>query len=163
MLSESGFRAGNNDLEVLGLLSHDERFELVRGANSTVQAGYTWDSANSTVRDTLGVLTPDAKGITGEIDYISRGKDSLEIFGWGFDTAQSRGLEVVLIFDGGRLVWQGETHMLREETHAFDVVTQVGFNAVMPLTRIGRGVATDLRVFAVSDDRRVRELLLKQK
>jgi hypothetical protein len=52
--------------------------------------------------------------------------------------------------------------MLREETHSYGVVVEVGFNAVLPLGKLHDRHGDGLRVFAVSDNRRVRELLLKQ-
>ncbi len=53
--------------------------------------------------------------------------------------------------------------MLREETHSFGVVIEIGFNAVIPLGILEDRHGSGLRIFAVSDNRRVRELLLKQK
>ena len=114
------------------------------------------------MHDPQGALTPDSEGIEGLVDYFSRGEDSLEVFGWGIDTAQSRVLETVLIFEGDKLIWQGKTHMLREETHSFGVVIEIGFNAVIPLGILKDRNGSGLRIFAVSDNRRVRELLLKQ-
>ena len=163
MLPESGFRAGNNVVEVLGLIGNGEAFELVRGAASSDQSGYTWDTKVSAVHDSQGALIPDGEGIEGLVDYLSRGENSLEVFGWGIDTAQSRVLETVLIFEGDMLIWQGKTHMLREETHAFGVVIEIGFNAVIPLGILEDRHGSGLRIFAVSDNRRVRELLSKQK
>jgi len=163
MLPESGFRAGNNVVEVLGLINNDEGFELIRGVASSDQAGYTWDIGLSAVHDSQGALTTDGEGIEGLVDYLSRGEASLEVYGWGIDTAQSRALEMVLIFEGDRLIWQGKTHVLREETHSFGVVIEIGFNAVIPLGLLEDRDGSGLRIFAVSDNRRVRELLLKQK
>ena len=85
------------------------------------------------------------------------------MLGWGIDAAQSRALEAVLIFDGDKLVWQGTTHMIREEAHSFNVVIEIGFNAVIPLGRLNDRDGSSLRIFAVSDNRRFREVLLKQK
>ncbi len=161
MLPESGFRAGNNVVEVFGLIGNGESFDLVRGAASSDQAGYTWDSKATAVHDSQGALIPDGEGIEGLVDYLSRGEDSLEVFGWGIDTAQSQVLETVLIFEGENLIWQGKTHMLREETHSFGVVIEIGFNAVIPLGILEDRHGSGLRIFAVSDNRRVRELLLK--
>jgi hypothetical protein len=163
MLPEREFRAGNNVIEVLGLIGNDRGIELVRGTASSDQTGYVMDATNSTVRDFKGALIPDSEGIEGLVDYLSRGEDSLEVFGWGIDSAQSRALETVLIFEGDKLIWRGKTHMLREETHSFGVVIEIGFNAVIPPGILEDRHGGGLRIFAVSDDRRVRELLLKQK
>ncbi len=162
MLPESGFREGNNVVEVLGLLSNEEGIELVRGTASSDQRGYALDVTTSTLRDSVGTLIPDNEGIAGLVDYLSRGEDTLEVFGWGVDKEQGRVLETVLIFEGDRLIWQGKTHMLREETHLFGVVIEVGFNAVIPLDRLEDRHGGGLRIFAVSDNRRNRELFLKQ-
>ena len=162
MLPESGFRAGNNVVEVLGLIGNDEGFDLVRGVASNDRTVYTWDAEDSAMQDSQGGLITDSDGIEGLVDYFSRGEDSLEVFGWGIDTAQSRALETVLIFEGDKLIWQGNTHMLREETHSFGVVIEIGFNAVIPLGILKDRNGSDLRIFAVSDNRRVQELLLKQ-
>ena len=161
MLPESGFRTGNNDLQVLGLISNGTGFDLVRGADSSGQAGFTWDADDSAVLDSMGNLVPDSAGIEGQVDYFSLGEDSLEVVGWGIDSEQGRMLETVLVFEGGKLVWQGKTHMLREETHSFGVVIEVGFNAVIPLGLLKDRRGGGLRIFAVSDDRRVRELFKK--
>jgi len=161
MLPESGFRTGNNTLQVLGLISNETGFDLVRGADSSGQAGFTWDADDSAVHDSIGNLVPDSAGIEGQVDYFSLGEDSLEVVGWGIDSEQGRMLETVLVFEGGKLVWQGKTHMLREETHSFGVVIEVGFNAVIPLALLKDRQGGGLRIFAVSDDRRVRELFKK--
>jgi hypothetical protein len=161
MLPESVFRAGNNVVEVLGLVGNEEGLDLVRGVASDDRTFYTWDSEVSAMQDSQGTLIPDNEGIVGLVDYFSRGEDSLEVFGWGIDTAQSRALETVLIFEGEELIWQGKTHMLREETHSFGVVIEIGFNAVIPLGILKDRNGSGLRIFAVSDNRRVRELLLK--
>ena len=123
---------------------------------------YTWDPEVSAIHDTQGALVPDTEGIEGLVDYFSQGEDSLEVTGWGIDSAQSRALETVLIFEGDKLIWQGKTQMLREETHSFGVVIEVGFNAVIPLDLLEDRNGSGLRIFAVSDNRRTRELLLKQ-
>ena len=161
MLPESGFRTGNNALQVLGLISSETGFDLVRGAASSDQTNYTWDADDFAVRDSIGALIPDSEGIEGLVDYFSRGEDSLEVTGWGIDKAQGRVLETVLIFEGDKLVWQGTTHMLREETHSFGVVVEVGFNAVIPLGLLKDRRGGGLRIFAVGDNRRVRELFKK--
>jgi hypothetical protein len=129
----------------------------------TTQLGFTWDADASAVRDSQGVLMVDAEGIQGAITYFSRDIDALEVLGWGIDAAQSQALKAVLIFDGDQLIWQGKTPMLREETHSFGVVIAVGFSAVLPLDRLSQRDGSGLRIFAVTDDRRVRELLLKEK
>ena len=162
MLPESGFRAGNNVVEILGLISNDESFDLVRGAEANDRTVYRWDSEVSAMQDSRGVLIPDSEGIEGLVDYFSQGEDSLEVFGWGIDTAKSRALEAVLIFEAEELIWQGKTHMLREETHSYGVVIEIGFNAVIPLGVLKDRNGSGLRIFAVSDNRRIRELLLKQ-
>jgi hypothetical protein len=162
MLPESGFRAGNNVVEVLGLIGNDEGFDLVRGVASNDRALYTWDAEDSAMHDSQGALIPDSEGIEGLVDYFSRGEDALEVIGWGIDTGQSRALETVLIFEGDRLIWHGKTHMLREETHSFGVVIEIGFNAVIPLGILKDRNGSGLRIFAVSDNRRIRELLLKR-
>jgi len=163
MLPESNFLAGKNTIEVLGLIGNDEEFELVRGGTLTTHSGFTWDAGMSAVGDSQGVLMADSEGIQGTVDYISRGVDSFDVLGWGIDAAQSRALEAVLIFDGDKLVWQGTTHMIREEAHSFNVVIEIGFNAVIPLGRLNDRDGSSLRIFAVSDNRRFREVLLKQK
>ncbi len=163
MLPESNFRAGINVLEVLALLGTGEGFELVRGVASTGQSAYAWDADASIVRDQQGALIPDSEGIEGGLDYVSRGAASLEVFGWGIDAARSQVLEAVLIFEGDKLIWQGETHMLREETHAYGVVVEVGFNAVIPLDQVEDRSGKSLRIFAIGDKRRVREVLLNKK
>lgn len=162
MLPESGFRAGNNVVEVLGLISNDAGFDLVRGSASSEHAGYAWDTEDSAVHDSSGKLIPDSEGLEGMVDYFSRGEDSLEVTGWGIDSKQGRVLETVLIFEGEKLVWQGKTHMLREETHSFGVVIEVGFNAVIPLGLLEDRRGGSLRIFAISDNRRVRELFIKK-
>lgn len=162
MLPASKFTTGKNTIEVLGLISNENGPELVRGAVSSDQPGYSWDAEIAAVHDSQGVLIADSEGIAGGIDYISRGVDSVEVFGWGIDAAQSRSLDAVLIFDGNKLVWQGTTYMLREETHAFGVVIEVGFSAVIPLGRLVDRDADSLRIYAVSNDRRFREIPLEQ-
>jgi len=162
MLPESGFRNGKNTIEIFGLIDKGNGFELVRGADTNDRTQFGWDEVHDTPRDSAGLLIPDTQGIEGVIDYVSRGVDAVEVVGWAIDTAQSRVVEAVLIFDGSELIWQGNTHMLREETHAFNVVIEIGFNAVLPLGVMEGRNENGLRVFAVSDNRRVREILLKQ-
>ncbi|MCP4046601.1 MAG: sulfatase-like hydrolase/transferase [Gammaproteobacteria bacterium] len=162
MLPETGFRAGNNVIEVLGITDSGQETGLVRGANSPYQSEYTWDVGAANVFDNRGALTTDRDGIEGHIDYISRGTNSIEVSGWGIDAAQSRPLEAILIFDEDELVWQGKTHMLREETHQYGVVIEVGFLAVLPHARIKDRRGSSLRAYAVSDDRRVQEIQIKQ-
>ena len=102
-------------------------------------------------------LPVDPVGIDGHIDYISRSRQSMEVFGWAIDTAERRALDTILIFDGEQLVYAGETRMLRDETHQFGVIVNVGFHVVLPV----RGAVlagTRLRVFAVTKDGRSREI-----
>ena len=162
ILPESGFRAGDNAIEIMGVIGSDDNFELVRGLDSNDRPEYNWVAQTSSVSDVEGPLLPDSEGIEGVVDYISQGVDSLEVFGWGIDTAQGRVLEAVLIFEGDKLIWQGNTHMLRDETHSFGLVIEIGFNAVIPLTILKDRNGSGLRVFAVSDDRRLREIPLKR-
>jgi len=162
MLPESGFRPGDNNIEVLGVTGNGDKFELVRGLNSNQNQEYNWVAEIDSVTDLEGPLIPDDEGIEGVVDYVSQGIDSLEVVGWGIDSAQSRVLEAVLVFEGDKLIWQGKTHMLREETHAFGLVIEIGFNAVIPPAKLKDRDGGDLRVFAVSDDRRVREIPLEK-
>jgi hypothetical protein len=104
-------------------------------------------------------LPIDSEGIQGRVDYLSFGEESVEVFGWAIDAAQKRVVEDVLAFDGERMVYRGQTTMLREETHAFDVILKVGFHAVIPLDRMTGKTGADLRVFAVTVDGRASELL----
>ena len=68
-------------------------------------------------------------------------------------------MKAILVFDGEHLVYQGGTHMLREETHQFGVVVEVGFHAVIPFSQIMDGSGASLRVYAVTDDNRGREIV----
>jgi hypothetical protein len=92
------------------------------------------------------------------VDYLSFGQESVEVFGWVIDATQKRLVQDVLAFDGDRLVYRGQSTMLREETHQFGVILKVGFHAVIPLDRIAGKTGADLRVFAVTADGRASEL-----
>jgi hypothetical protein len=48
--------------------------------------------------------------------------------------------------------------MLREETHQFGVVIEVGFHAVIPFSQMQDSSGTVLRVFAVTEDGRALEM-----
>jgi len=48
--------------------------------------------------------------------------------------------------------------MLREETHQFGVVIEVGFHAVIPFNQMPDSTGTSLRVFAITEDGRALEI-----
>jgi hypothetical protein len=66
-------------------------------------------------------------------------------------------VRAILVFDGHHLVYTSATHMLREETHQFGVVIEVGFHAVIPFSQMQDSSGTGLRVFAVTEDGRALE------
>ncbi len=159
MLPESAFRSGENDIQVFAIEAGDsDSFVLVAGSPALAGGDYTWNADGDSVSHAGGNLTTDPDGIKGIVDYISFGEDAVEILGWAIDSANARAVKAILVFDGARLVYTGGTHMLREETHQFGVVIEVGFHAVIPFSQMPDSTGTDLRVFAVTEDDRALEI-----
>jgi len=107
------------------------------------------------------LLPNDPIGIDGVVDYISLGEDAVEILGWAIDSANTRAVKAILVFDGPDLVYKGGTHMLREETHQFGVVIEVGFHAVIPFSQMPDSTGAGLRVYAVTEDDRALEISVR--
>jgi len=161
MLPEAAFHGGENSLQVFELESGtpDQPILAAIGPENLTRPDQ-WLLEGDDLSRNGDRLTADEEGIEGQIDYVSRSDDSIELFGWAIDAAQRRAVESVLVFDGSRLVYQGETRMLREETHRFGVIVKVGFHAVVPAHGAFGAVGTRPRVFAVTTDGRARELHL---
>jgi hypothetical protein len=159
MLPESGFRSGENDIEVFAIEAGDtDGFVLVAGSPAPAGGDYTWNADGDSVSHTGGNLSTDPIGIKGVVDYISFGEDAVEILGWAIDSANARAVKAILVFDGPHLVYKGGTHMLREETHQFGVVIEVGFHAVIPFNQMPDSTGAGLRVFVVTEDNRALEI-----
>ena len=159
MLPEAAFRQGVNALQVFTLEpAGGGQFVLTSIGPDSGQAGDEWLPAGDTVTLNGEPMAVDLEGIQGQIDYFSFGKASVEVFGWVIDSAQRRTVSSVLVFDGDQLVYRGETTMLREETHRFEVMLKVGFHAVIPRGALRERSPAGLRVFAVTGDGRAREL-----
>ena len=160
MLPESGFRNGANSLRVFAVAPGDDGQPMLTHIGpDPARQDDEWQLDGNVLVHNGARLPIDSEGIQGRVDYLSHGEESVEVFGWVIDAAQKRVVEEVLAFDGERLVYRGQTTMLREETHAFDVILKVGFHAVIPLDRMAGKTGADLRVFAVTLDGRARELL----
>jgi hypothetical protein len=164
MLPESAFREGVNSLRIFTLESGDTGQPVLTliGPHSDLAPG-EWLLAGDTVTHKGNPMAVDQEGIQGQIDYLSFGDEAVEIMGWVIDAAQTRAVQSVLVFDGDRLVYRGQTTMLREETHRFDVTLTVGFHAVIPHGEVREETRAGLRVFAVTEDGRARELPKKPK
>jgi len=162
MLPEAAFHSGENSLQVFILESGAaDRPVLTAIGPENLTKPDQWLLEGDVLNRNGNRLTTDDEGIEGQIDYVSRSDDSVELFGWAIDAAQRRTVQSVLVFDDGRLVYQGETRMLREETHRFGVIVNVGFHAVVPARGAFGAIGTRPRVFAVTADGRARELHLK--
>ena len=159
MLPESAFRSGENDIQVFGIDAGDsDPFVLVAGSPAVAGGDYTWSADGDSVSHAGGKLPDDPVGIKGAVDYVSFGEEVVEIMGWAIDSANARAVTAVLVFDGRHLVYKGGTHMLREETHQFGVVIEVGFHAVIPFSQMSDSSGAGLRVFAVTEDDRALEI-----
>lgn len=163
MLPESVFRSGENDIQIFGIDEIDaDRFVLVASSTAISGGNYVWNADGDNVSHTENQLSEDPIGIKGAVDYISFGLEAVEILGWAIDSANARAVKAILVFDGRHLIYEGGTHMLREETHLFGVVIAVGFHAVIPFSRIPDSAGGSLRVFAVTEDDRILELSSKK-
>jgi hypothetical protein len=159
MLPESGFRNGTNSLRVFSVAPDDGgQPTLTHIGPDTARQKDEWLVVGDALAHNGIGLAVDREGIQGGVDYLSFGQDSVEVFGWAIDAAQKRVVQDVLAFDGDRLVYRGQTTMLREETHEFGVILKVGFHAVIPLGKVAGRTRADLRVFVVTADGRAREL-----
>jgi hypothetical protein len=159
VLPESVFRSGKNSLQVFVIDTKGPgRLTLVAGGSAAGVEDYRRIADGNGLSSAGGKLIIDQAGITGGIDYISRGEESAEVLGWAIDSANSSAVKAILVFDGQRLVYTGKTHMLREETHQFGVVTEVGFHAVIPFSQMKDKSGAGLRVYAVTEDQRFREI-----
>ena len=157
VLPEAAFRQGNNSLDLYEVSEDQGQVVLTALDPGAGRPSDEWRLDQSQLSRNGEALTVDPVGIEGHIDYISRSRQSMEVFGWAIDAAERRALETILVFDGERLVYAGETRMLRDETHQFGVIVNVGFHVVLPV----RGTVlagTRLRVFAVTEDGRSREI-----
>ena len=162
MLPESAFLAGENDIQVFAIDAGDsDQLVLVAGSPAPAGGDYTWNADGDSVSYAGGKLPTDPIGIKGLVDYISLGEEAVEILGWAIDSANARAVKAILVFNGPDLVYKGGTHMLREETHQFGVVIEVGFHAVIPFSQMPDSTGTDLRVFAVTEDDRALEISIK--
>jgi hypothetical protein len=159
MLPESAFRPGENDIQVFAIEAGDsDQLVLVAGSPALAGGDYTWNADGDSVSLAGSNLPEDPIGIKGAVDYISLGEEAVEILGWAIDSANARAVKAILVFDDPDLVYKGGTHMLREETHQFGVVIEVGFHAVIPFSQMPDSTGTDLRVFAVTEDDRALEI-----
>jgi hypothetical protein len=159
MLPESAFRSGENDIEVFAIEAGDsDGFVLVAGSPVPAGGDYTWNADVDSVNYAGSNLPTDPIGIKGVVDYISLGEEAVEILGWAIDSANARAVKAILVFEGPHLVYKGGTHMLREETHQFGVVIEVGFHAVIPFGQMQDSSGAGLRVFAVTEDDRALEI-----
>jgi len=162
MLPESAFRSGKNDIQVFAIEAGDaDRFVLVAGSPALAGGDYTWNADGDSVGYAGDLLPNDPIGIDGVVDYISLGEDAVEILGWAIDSANTRAVKAILVFDGPDLVYKGGTHMLREETHQFGVVIEVGFHAVIPFSQMPDSTGAGLRVYAVTADDRALEISVR--
>ncbi len=162
MLPESVFRSGENEIQIYGMAADDsDHFVLVAGSPAVAGEDYTLNSVGDSLSHAGGKLPSDPIGIKGAVDYISFGEETVEVMGWAFDSANARAVKAILVFDGLQLVYKGGTHMLREETHQFGVVIEVGFHAVIPLSQMPDSTGVDLRLFAVTEDDRALEISRK--
>ena len=162
MLPESAFRAGENDIQVFAIEAGDsDHLVLVSGSPAPVDGDYTWNTDGDSISHAGGKLPTDPTGIKGVVDYISLGEEAVEILGWAIDSANARAVKAILVFDGPDLVYKGGTHMLREETHQFGVVIEVGFHAVIPFSQMPDSTGAGLRVYAVTEDDRVLDISRK--
>lgn len=159
MLPEAAFRQGVNALQVFTFEPADGgELVLTSIGPDSGQTTDVWRPAGDTVTLNGDPMAVDLEGIQGQLDYLSFGEASVEVFGWVIDAAQRRTVSSVLVFAGDRLVYRGETTMLREETHRFDTILKVGFHAVIPQGALPERSRAGLRVFAVTEDGRAREL-----
>ena len=159
MLPESAFRQGVNALRVFAVEPGDDGQPVLTSIGpDSGQTMDDWRPAGDTVTLNGDPMVVDLEGIQGQIDYISFGAASVEVFGWVIDSARRRTVSSVLVFDGEHLVYRGETTMLREETHRFDTILKVGFHGVIPHGALPERSPAGLRVFAVTEDGRAREL-----
>lgn len=162
MLPESGFQSGENDIQIFAIDAGDsEHFILVAGSPAVASGDYTLNTDGDSLSYAGGKLPDDSIGIKGAVDYISFGEETVEIMGWAFDSANARAVKAILVFDGLHLVYKGGTHMLREETHQFGVVIEVGFHAVIPFSQMPDSTGAGLRIFAVTEDDRTLDISRK--
>ncbi len=162
MLPETAFRSGENDIQVFAIEAGDsDQLVLIAGSPALAGGDYTWNAERGSVSHAGKRLPDDPMGIEGAVDYISLGDEAVEILGWAIDSANARAVKAILVFDGPRLVYKGGTHMLREETHQFGVVIEVGFHAVIPFSQMPDSTGTGLRVFAITEDDRALEISSK--
>jgi len=160
ILPESVFRSGANDIQVFGIdTGGSGRLVLVEGGPTAADGDYSRNADGGGLTHAGAEVTIDQHGITGAIDYVSLGEESIEILGWAIDSSEARAVKAILVFDGEHLVYQGGTHMLREETHQFGVVVEVGFHAVIPFSQITDESGASLLVYAVTDDNRGLEIV----
>jgi len=157
VLPEDGFLEGENALDLYVVSEEQGQLALAAVDSADGMPAEEWRLEGNRLSRNGEELAVDPVGIQGRIDYISRSEQSMEVFGWAIDAAERRALRVILIFDGEQLVYAGETRMLRDETHQFGVIVNVGFHAVLPV-RDTVLAGTRLRVLAVTDDGRSREI-----
>jgi len=157
VLPESAFLQGSNALDLYAVSVDQGQLILTAVESADDMPADEWRLEGNRLSRNGEALAVDPTGIQGRIDYISRDGQSIEVFGWAIDAAERRALRAILVFDGEQLVYAGETRMLRDETHQFGVIVNVGFHLVFPV----RGTVlagTRLQVFAVTEDGRSREI-----
>ena len=157
VLPESAFLQGNNALDLYAVSEDQGQTRLTAIESADGIPADEWRLEGDRLSRDGEALAVDPTGIQGHIDYISRDGQSIEVFGWAIDAAERRALKAILVFDGEQLVYAGETRMLRDETHQFGVIVNVGFHVVLPV-RDAVLAGTGLRVFAVTEDGRSRQI-----
>ncbi len=162
MLPESLFLSGVNNIEVFGILEDDSgHLVLVPAISAASSDDFSFNTDNNSVVNADGNLPNDPIGIQGSVDYISFGKETVEILGWAIDSANVRQVKTILVFDGGHMIYKGRTYMLREQSNQFGVVIEVGFHLVIPFSQMVDSNGAGLRVFAITEDDRALELKTK--
>jgi len=162
MLPESLFRSGVNNIEIFGLYKDETGSAVLFPAEmDAIGEINRFSIDDNSVINATGKLSNDPAGIKGSVDYISFGKDSVEILGWAIDSAKLQKVKAILVFDGNLLVYRGGTYMLREQSNQFGVVIEVGFHLVIPFSQMTESDGAGLRVFAITEDQRALELLRK--
>ena len=153
MVPEGAFHNGANDVDVYAVDGKGKRVLLVRlgGTDRTPQYALAADGG-SIARARGGRVRVEVGRIDGRVEAWDEDEGTVQIRGWAADLEDQVLPDQILLFEGGQLLYAGETTIVRwdvEQVSGKRRIERAGWVAELPAASLGGG---SLRVFAVRGD-----------
>lgn len=170
LLPESAFKEGPNPIELFMIEEQKNGLSLTK-ILPVPQEGWSF-SVSHKYDDQMVFVKSDGVEISvdpeqvlmhGYVDVMVQRGDNIYLNGWAGDDAY-RPAEYILVLAGERLVAEIRPDIAREdvaEHFSRKAMLYSGFEALIPISSIG-GTLSDIRLFAVSMDRKAGELKLSE-